>query len=107
MPPVQAALSPARQALLAACVGGRAGEPEGYSPQSGSLRCAVKLTTLSPNGRASGSWALDDADETFVARLQTMGPEPYYMPSAPFAAFVAADIPVWAEHARIAGITPQ
>ena len=37
------------------------------------------------------------ADETFVARLQKMGPEPYYLPSAPFAAFVAADIPVWAE----------
>jgi tripartite-type tricarboxylate transporter receptor subunit TctC len=47
------------------------------------------------------------ADETFVARLQKMGPEPYYLPSAPFAAFVAADIPVWAEHARLAGIIPQ
>lgn len=35
----------------------------GYSPQSGSLRCALKLTTLSPKGWASGSWALDEAEE--------------------------------------------
>lgn len=47
------------------------------------------------------------ADETFVTRLQRMGPEPYYMPSEPFTAFVAADVPVWAEHARTAGIAPQ
>jgi hypothetical protein len=32
------------------------------SPQSGSLECAVKLTTLSPRGRASGSRALDEAE---------------------------------------------
>jgi tripartite-type tricarboxylate transporter receptor subunit TctC len=47
------------------------------------------------------------SDETFVTRLQRMGPEPYYLPSGPFAAFVAADVPIWAEHARIAGIAPQ
>jgi tripartite-type tricarboxylate transporter receptor subunit TctC len=47
------------------------------------------------------------SDETFISKLQKMGPDPYYMPSKPFAAFVAADIPVWSEHARIAGLAPQ
>ena len=47
------------------------------------------------------------ADEAFVARMLAVGPEPYYLPPEPFAAFVKADIPVWAEHARIAGIEAQ
>ena len=47
------------------------------------------------------------ADETSATRLQATGTEPYYMPTEPFAAFVAADVPIWSEHARIAGIEPQ
>jgi tripartite-type tricarboxylate transporter receptor subunit TctC len=47
------------------------------------------------------------ADETFIAKLQRMGPEPHYMPSKPFAGFVAADVPIWSEHARTAGLAPQ
>ena len=47
------------------------------------------------------------ADEKFVKSLQKLGPEPYYLPSGPFAAFVKADVPVWTEHARIAGIEPR
>ena len=47
------------------------------------------------------------SDPMFVASLRELGPEPYYLPAGPFAAFVKADIPVWTEHARIAGIEPQ
>ena len=47
------------------------------------------------------------ANEAFVKSLEKMGPEPYYLPSEPFAAFVKADVPVWTEHARIAGIEPR
>jgi tripartite-type tricarboxylate transporter receptor subunit TctC len=47
------------------------------------------------------------SDPQFVATLRELGPEPYYLPAVPFAAFVKADIPVWTEHARIAGIEPQ
>lgn len=47
------------------------------------------------------------ADEKFVRSLEKLGPEPFYLPSEPFAAFVKADVPVWTEHARIAGIEPR
>ena len=47
------------------------------------------------------------ANPAFVQSLQKLGPEPYYLPSEPFAAFVKADVPVWTEHARIAGIEPR
>jgi tripartite-type tricarboxylate transporter receptor subunit TctC len=47
------------------------------------------------------------ADPAFVQSLQKLGPDPYYMPAAPFADFVKADVPVWTEHARIAGIEPR
>ena len=47
------------------------------------------------------------ANETFVKSLEKLGPEPFYLPSEPFAAFVKADVPVWTEHARIAGIEPR
>jgi putative tricarboxylic transport membrane protein len=47
------------------------------------------------------------ANEAFVKSLEQIGPEPYYMPSEPFTAFVKADVPVWTEHARIAGIEPR
>jgi hypothetical protein len=36
-----------------------------------------------------------------------MGPEPYYLASEPFAAFVRADVSIWTEHAQIAGIEPR
>ena len=47
------------------------------------------------------------ANEAFVGDLDKLGPEPYYLPSEPFAAFVKADVPIWTEHARIAGIEPR
>jgi tripartite-type tricarboxylate transporter receptor subunit TctC len=47
------------------------------------------------------------ANEAFVQSLEKLGPEPYYLPSEPFAAFVKSDVPVWTEHARIAGIEPR
>jgi tripartite-type tricarboxylate transporter receptor subunit TctC len=47
------------------------------------------------------------ANEGFVKSLEKIGPEPYYLPSEPFAAFVKADVPIWTEHARIAGIEPR
>jgi tripartite-type tricarboxylate transporter receptor subunit TctC len=47
------------------------------------------------------------ANEAFVRSLEQLGPEPYYLPSEPFAAFVKSDVPVWTEHARIAGIEPR
>jgi tripartite-type tricarboxylate transporter receptor subunit TctC len=47
------------------------------------------------------------SDQAFVASLRELGPEPYYLPAGPFTAFVKADIPVWTEHARIAGIEPR
>jgi tripartite-type tricarboxylate transporter receptor subunit TctC len=47
------------------------------------------------------------SNEAFVKSLEKLGPEPYYLPSQPFAAFVKADVPVWTEHARIAGIEPR
>jgi len=55
------------------------------------------------------SGALDKivSNETFVRSLEKIGPEPYYLPSEPFAAFVRADVPVWTEHAQIAGIEPR
>src|SRR5215204_4231498 len=37
--------------------------PSDYPKQSGALVWAVKLTTLSPSGWASGSRALDEAEE--------------------------------------------
>ena len=40
-------------------------------------------------------------------KINDMGTELYYLPSEPFAAFVKADIPVWANHAKTAGIEPQ
>jgi len=47
------------------------------------------------------------ANEAFVRNLEQLGPEPYYLPSEPFTAFVRSDVPVWTEHARIAGIEPR
>lgn len=47
------------------------------------------------------------ADGALGQRLVNMGLEPFFLPSAPFADFVRADIPVWTEHARTAGIEPQ
>ena len=47
------------------------------------------------------------ANDAFVRGLEKIGPEPYYLPSEPFAAFVRADVPVWTEHAQIAGIEPR
>jgi len=47
------------------------------------------------------------ASETFVRSLEKLGPEPFYMPSEPFATFVRADVSVWTEHARTAGIEPR
>jgi tripartite-type tricarboxylate transporter receptor subunit TctC len=47
------------------------------------------------------------ANEAFDRNLEKIGPEAYYLPSEPFAAFVKADVPVWTEHARIAGIEPR
>ena len=47
------------------------------------------------------------ADDEFARKLLDVGPEPYFLPSGSFAAFVKADIPIWTEHARIAGIVPQ
>jgi tripartite-type tricarboxylate transporter receptor subunit TctC len=47
------------------------------------------------------------SNEGFVRSLEKMGPEPYYLPSGSFAAFVQADVPIWTEHARIAGIEPR
>jgi tripartite-type tricarboxylate transporter receptor subunit TctC len=46
-------------------------------------------------------------NEAFVKSLEKLGPEPFYLPSEPFAAFVKADVPIWTEHARIAGIEPR
>ena len=42
-----------------------------------------------------------------VARIGTMGIEPFYAPSEETAAFVKADLPKWREMAREAGIDPQ
>jgi tripartite-type tricarboxylate transporter receptor subunit TctC len=42
-----------------------------------------------------------------VARIGTMGIEPYYAPSGETAAFVRADLPRWQDMARDAGIDPQ
>lgn len=47
------------------------------------------------------------ANEAFVKSLEKLGPEPFYLPAGPFADFVKADVPVWTEHARIAGIEPR
>lgn len=47
------------------------------------------------------------ADREFAAKLSGVGVEPHDMPPEPFAQFVRADIPVWTEHARVAGIEPQ
>ena len=40
-------------------------------------------------------------------KINDMGTELYYMPSEPFTEFVKADMPVWANHAKAAGIEPQ
>ncbi len=42
-----------------------------------------------------------------VKRINDMGTELWYLPTAPFTQFVKDDIPVWHAHARIAGIEPQ
>jgi tripartite-type tricarboxylate transporter receptor subunit TctC len=42
-----------------------------------------------------------------VARIGTMGIEPFYAPSEETAAFIRADLPKWQEMAREAGIDPQ
>lgn len=47
------------------------------------------------------------ADPAFAKRLDSIGPEPYFMAAEPFAAFVKADIAVWTDHAKVAGIEPQ
>jgi tripartite-type tricarboxylate transporter receptor subunit TctC len=47
------------------------------------------------------------ADKAIAAKIVGMGTEIWYMPSAPFAKFIVDDMPVWAAHAKTAGITPQ
>ena len=47
------------------------------------------------------------SNDGFVKSLEKLGPEPYYLASEPFAAFVRDDVRVWTEHARIAGIEPR
>ncbi len=47
------------------------------------------------------------SNDRFVKSLEKLGPEPYYLASGPFAAFVRDDVRVWTEHARIAGIEPR
>lgn len=47
------------------------------------------------------------AEPAIAKKLEGMGAELWYMPSDKFAKFVVDDIPVWTEHARIAGIEPQ
>ncbi len=47
------------------------------------------------------------ARSDIVARIGTMGIEPYYAPSEETAAFVRADLPKWRDMAREAGIEPQ
>jgi tripartite-type tricarboxylate transporter receptor subunit TctC len=47
------------------------------------------------------------AHSEIVARIGTMGIEPYYAPSDETAAFIRADIPKWQQMARDAGIEPQ
>jgi tripartite-type tricarboxylate transporter receptor subunit TctC len=42
-----------------------------------------------------------------VARIATMGIEPYYAPGEETAAFIKSDLPRWLELARDAGIEPQ
>lgn len=43
----------------------------------------------------------------FARRLQDTGGEPFYLAAGPFADYVKADMPVWAGHAKTAGIQPQ
>jgi tripartite-type tricarboxylate transporter receptor subunit TctC len=57
--------------------------------------------------QVSASLAKIVANEAFIRSLEKLGPEPYYMASQPFAAFVKADVSVWTDHARIAGIEPR
>lgn len=59
------------------------------------------VTTLSDNLRT----LLARSD--IVARIATMGIEPYYAPSEETAAFIRADLPKWQEMAREASIDPQ
>ncbi len=40
-------------------------------------------------------------------KIGLMGTELFYMPSGPFAKYVADDVPVWHAHAKTAGIMPQ
>jgi tripartite-type tricarboxylate transporter receptor subunit TctC len=47
------------------------------------------------------------SSDGFVKSLVKLGPEPYYLASGPFTAFVHDDVRVWTEHARIAGIEPR
>lgn len=47
------------------------------------------------------------ADKSVAAKIAGMGTEIWYMPSEPFTKFIADDMPVWAAHAKTAGITPQ
>ena len=42
-----------------------------------------------------------------ASKIKAMGTELWYMPSEPFTRFVREDMPVWAAHARTAGIDPQ
>lgn len=41
------------------------------------------------------------------SKIRGMGTDPWFMPHEPFAKFVRDDIPVWAAHAKTAGIDPQ
>jgi tripartite-type tricarboxylate transporter receptor subunit TctC len=47
------------------------------------------------------------ANKTVAERIVGMGTELWYMPTAPFTKFIVDDMPVWAAHAKTAGITPQ
>jgi tripartite-type tricarboxylate transporter receptor subunit TctC len=46
-------------------------------------------------------------DKEVARKIGLMGTELFYMPSGPFAKFVADDVPVWHAHAKTAGIMPQ
>jgi len=56
---------------------------------------------------------LDEALRSIIAlkevadKMNGMGTEPWYLPNKVFGAFVKDDIPVWAAHAKIAGIEAQ
>jgi tripartite-type tricarboxylate transporter receptor subunit TctC len=47
------------------------------------------------------------SDPAVSKKIEGTGTELYFMESGPFARFVKSDVPVWAAHAKTAGIEPQ